>query len=79
MREVDYALAEIFEMERPRGAFVDEVQPNSPASKADIRNEDIILRFNDHEIEFYTDLPFMLVNINPALKQKSYCLEMGIC
>ena len=34
MREVDYALAEIFEMARPRGAFVDEVQPNSPASQA---------------------------------------------
>ena len=58
MRAVDYALAEIFGMERPRGAFVDEVQPDSPASRSDIRNEDIILRFMDHDIEDYTDLPF---------------------
>ena len=66
MREVDYALAEIFGMERPRGAFVDEVQPNSPASRSDIRNEDIILRFNDHEIEYYTDLPFYVGQYRPG-------------
>lgn len=51
MREVDYALAEIFGMERPRGAFVDEVQSDSPAMAGGIRNEDIILEFNGHEIE----------------------------
>ena len=44
MREVDLKLAEIFGMDRPRGAFVDEVQSDSPASAAGINNEDIILR-----------------------------------
>ena len=77
MREVDYALAEIFEMERPRGAFVDEVQPNSPASKADIRNEDIILRFNDHEIEFYTDLPFYVGQYKPGTKAEVVLFRNG--
>ena len=67
MREVDYALAEIFALERPRGAFVDEVQPNSPASFSDIRNEDIILEFNGHEIEYYTDLPFYVGQYRPCL------------
>ena len=77
MREVDYALAEIFEMERPRGAFVDEVQPNSPASKADIRNEDIILRFNDHEIEFYTDLPFYVGQYKPGTQAEVLLFRNG--
>ena len=77
MREVDYALAEIFEMERPRGAFVDEVQPNSPASKADIRNEDIILRFNDHEIEFYTDLPFYVGQYKPGTQAEVILFRNG--
>ena len=66
MRAVDYALAEIFGMEKPRGAFVDEVQPDSPASRSDIRNEDIILRFMDHDIEDYTDLPFFVGQYRPG-------------
>ena len=66
MREVNYALAEIFGMERPRGAFVDEVQPDSPASRSDIRNEDIILRFMEHDIEDYTDLPFYVGQYRPG-------------
>lgn len=66
MREVDYALAEIFGMERPRGAFVDEVQPSSPAEDGGIRNEDIILQFNEHEIEYFTDLPFYVGQYQPG-------------
>ena len=65
MREVDYALAEIFGMDRPRGAFVDEVQPGSPAAAGGILNEDIILEFNGHEIEYYTDLPFYVGQYRP--------------
>ena len=66
MREVDFALAEIFGMERPRGAFVDEVQSDSPAAKGGIQNEDIILGFNGHEIEHYTDLPFYVGQYRPG-------------
>ncbi|MBQ85723.1 MAG: serine peptidase [Gammaproteobacteria bacterium] len=66
MREVDFALAEIFSMERPRGAFVDEVQPQSPAARGGIQNEDIILEFNGHEIEYYTDLPFYVGQYRPG-------------
>lgn len=66
MREVDYALAEIFGMERPRGAFVDEVQPESPAEAAGILNEDIIIEFNGHDIEYFTDLPFYVGQYKPG-------------
>ncbi len=65
MREVDYALAEIFDMERPRGAFVDDVLPASPAADAGIQNEDIILEFNGHEIDHFTDLPFYVGQYRP--------------
>ena len=66
MREVDFALAAIFGMDRPLGAFVDEVQPNSPASEGGIQNEDIIVEFNGHEIEYYTDLPFYVGQYRPG-------------
>ena len=77
MREVDYALAEIFGMERPRGAFVDEVQAESPAATSGIRNEDIILNFNDHEIEYYTDLPFYVGQYRPGTKAEVLIFRDG--
>ena len=77
MREVDYALAEIFGMERPRGAFVDEVQPESPAAISGIHNEDIILDFNDHEIEYYTDLPFYVGQYRPGTKAEVLIFRDG--
>ena len=66
MREVDHALSQIFDLERPRGAFVDEVQPASPAERSGIRNEDIILEFNGHDIEYFTDLPFYVGQYRPG-------------
>ena len=77
MREVDYALAEIFGMERPRGAFVDEVQPESPAAISGIRNEDIILDFNDHEIEYYAALPFYVGQYRPGTKAEVLIFRDG--
>lgn len=66
MREVDYALAEIFNMERPRGAFVDDVQIESPAEKGGVLIEDIILEFNGHDIEYFSDLPFYVGQYRPG-------------
>lgn len=77
MREVDYALAEIFGMQRPRGAFVDEVQPDSPAQAAGIMNEDIILEFNDHEIEYFTDLPFYVGQYRPGTQAEVLVFRDG--
>lgn len=66
MGEVDYALAEIFGLEKPRGSFVQEVQPKSPAAAGGVLDEDIILGFNDHEIDYFTDLPFYVGQYRPG-------------
>ena len=66
MGEVDYALAEIFGMETPRGAFVQEVQSGSPAAAAGVLDEDIVLVFNDHQIDYFTDLPFYVGQYRPG-------------
>lgn len=77
MREVDFALAEIFGMDRPQGAFVDEVQPDSPAAAGGIENEDIILEFNGHAIEYFTDLPFYVGQYRPGTAAKVMLLRNG--
>lgn len=66
IRQVDYALAEIFAMKRPHGAFVDDVRPGSPAEKAGMRNEDIVLAFNGRTIEYSADLPFHVGQFQPG-------------
>ena len=70
MREVDFALAEIFGMERPRGAFVDEVQPQSPAARGGIQNEDIILEFNGERIQEMKELPIIVARTEVGKKVK---------
>jgi serine protease Do len=77
MREVDYALAEIFNMERPRGAFVDDVQIDSPAEGGGVLIEDIILEFNGHDIEYFTDLPFYVGQYRPGTAAKMLVYREG--
>jgi serine protease Do len=78
MREVDFALAEIFDMDIPRGAFVDGVMPESPAGNAGIKNEDIIVKFNGHDIKYYTDLPFYVGQYRPNTEAEIIFYRQGI-
>jgi len=77
MREVDYALAEIFGMERPRGAFVDDVQIESPAAEGGVLIEDIIVEFNGHDIEHFTDLPFYVGQYRPGTESRMRVYREG--
>lgn len=58
IKPVTYPLAESFGMERPHGAFVDDVQPGSPAAAAGLQVDDIVLEFEGRVIEDSADLPF---------------------
>jgi serine protease Do len=66
IKEVSFALAESFDLERPRGAFVDLVSPGSPAEQAGIQIEDIILEFDGRSIERSADLPFFVGQNKPG-------------
>jgi serine protease Do len=65
IKDVSYALAESFNLGRPRGAFVDVVSPGGPAELAGIRIEDIILEYNGQGIESSADLPFFVGQDRP--------------
>lgn len=57
IQEVNRDLAETFGLERPYGALVADVVPDSPAAKAGLQQGDVILEFNGEEITRSSDLP----------------------
>jgi serine protease Do len=64
IQDVTRELAESFGMERPMGALVAQVLPNSPAEEAGLQVGDIILRFNGKDIRRSTVLP-PIVGMSP--------------
>jgi serine protease Do len=65
VQEVNAGLAESFGLDRPRGALVSSVEPNSPGEKAGLQTGDIILKYDGKPIERSGDLP-VLVGELPA-------------
>ena len=57
IQDVTAELAESFDMNKPRGALVSRVLPDSPASRAGFEVGDIILKFNGDEVDHSKDLP----------------------
>lgn len=60
IQEVSRDLAESFGLNRPRGALVAEVVPDSPAEQAGLQAGDIVLEYNGEPINLSSDLPPMV-------------------
>lgn len=60
IQQVDRDLAESFGLDRPSGALVNQVFPDSPAAKAGLKEGDIILEFNGKPIDLSADLPHIV-------------------
>jgi serine protease Do len=57
IQEVTRELAESFGMDKPHGALVAKVLPDSPAAAAGIKPGDVVVDFNEVEIDLSSDLP----------------------
>lgn len=57
IQNVTRELAESFGLDKPQGALVSRVMPESPAAKGGIETGDVILEFNGHEISTSSSLP----------------------
>lgn len=66
IQPVSYALAQSFGLDRPQGAFVDDVQTGSPAERAGVLAEDIVLEYNGITIQESADLPFFVGQNQPG-------------
>ena len=68
IQEVTGDLSESFNLDRPIGALVSRVIKDSPAEKAGIEVGDIVLRFNDVEIESSSMLPPIVGSVSAGEK-----------
>lgn len=66
IQPVDAALAESFGLDRPRGALVGSVEESGPASKAGLRQGDIIVAVGERAIERSEELPTVIGAIRPG-------------
>lgn len=57
IQDVTRELAESFGMNKPAGALVSKVLPDSPAGKAGIQAGDVIVSFNSQDIDLSSELP----------------------
>ena len=67
IQDVTRDLAESFNMDKPHGALVARVLPDSPAEAAGFEVGDIVVKFNGNEIDHSSDLPPM-VGVTPINK-----------
>ncbi|NOY15687.1 MAG: DegQ family serine endoprotease [Gammaproteobacteria bacterium] len=58
IQDVNRDLAEAFDMDKPFGALVSSVLPDSPASKSDLQVQDVIVEYNGKPVRLSSDLPF---------------------
>ncbi|MCA1926016.1 MAG: DegQ family serine endoprotease [Thiobacillus sp.] len=77
IQEVTADLAESFGLDRPRGALVAQVQPDSPASRAGLQVADVILEFNGKPVENSGDLPRMVGMAKPGAQTPAIVWRKG--
>jgi serine protease Do len=66
IQDVNAQLAESFGLDRPRGALVSSVQPDSPGEKAGLKPGDVVVGVNGHQIERSSELPAIIARIKPG-------------
>ncbi len=66
MQEVDRKLAQSFGMDKPGGALLARVLPDSPAQQAGLKAGDIIVKFNDTEVTTSRTLKPLVGDVTPG-------------
>ena len=70
-------IAKAFGMSEPRGALIAEVHPDTPAEKAGLKREDIIIEYNGQPIKEMNELPRLVAGTPPGTKTTVKVLREG--
>jgi serine protease Do len=71
------ALAETLNLKAQRGALISDVQPNTPAAKAGLKNGDVVTAVNGQPIEDANKLTFSVGAVSPGTKLELEVLREG--
>ncbi|HLR17745.1 MAG TPA: DegQ family serine endoprotease [Alcanivoracaceae bacterium] len=74
---VDRDLAASFGLDKPMGALVAQVSPDSPALKAGVKAGDVIIKFNGIEVKRSSHLPHLVGRVKPGTKVNMEVLRNG--
>ena len=77
MQRVDHDLAESFGLDRAVGALVTQIVKDSPADLSDLEEGDIILEFNGHAIDLFSDLPHVVGRVEAGSIAKVIIMRNG--
>ncbi len=77
IQDINNDLAESFGLDRPAGALVSRVLPDSPAEKSGLRAGDIILEFGSEVIEHSAELPYRVGGMKAGDKVKTLVYRDG--
>jgi serine protease Do len=73
IQNINDTTAEVFGMDRPHGALVNQVVPGSPAEEAGIRQGDIVVSVGGKQVKDVEELQLRIVGYDPGTK-----VELGI-
>lgn len=77
IQEVTKELADSFGLPRPAGALVNSVEKGGPADKAGIQASDVILKFDNKEIDSSNELPRIVASTRPGSKVTAQVWRKG--
>jgi serine protease Do len=77
IQQVTTDLAENFGLDKPIGALVGQVIPDSPADKAGLKAGDVIIEYNGKEVSQMTMLPAMVANTSVGQKARLVLIREG--
>jgi len=77
IQSIDRDLAQSFGLERPIGALVADVRPDSPAEEAGITSGDVIVEFNGREVTDSASLPPMVGQTRPGSEADIVLIRNG--
>lgn len=66
IQSIDRGLAESFGLDRPVGALIADIRPESPAERAGLESGDVILRYEGREVTDSASLPPMVGRTRPG-------------
>ncbi len=77
IQDVDEALSKSFELDSAGGVLISEVQKNSPADKAGIKQGDILITMNERKLVDVPDLRNHIALMTPGSKVKFQLIRQG--